>query len=327
MPRPTPLLFILLLLSPLIHAYTSAYKIAKLEPLHKQSPKEPIKLDSKGFMLFTESPRNYSMFVVMTAMGPEFGCEPCRKFESEFKLLTQSWSRTKKSPGRAYFSVLDFKDGQDVYRQLKITAVPIVLHFPPTEGPNGRSIKEAYETYDLNRRGVLAENVASWIESTSGLSIPIRRPWDYTLIGTYTVLALSTLSILSALWRNISTLLSSKKPWMVFSLGLIVLFCSGHMWNSIRGAPYVGNRNGKPEIVAPGFQSQFVLESQIVAFLYAVSSLVFIMLAVWIPKMPAGGAVQKVGIYATVGAFLVVYSLLLKLFKVKNGGYPFALLL
>lgn len=35
---------------------------------------------------------------------------------------------------------------------------------------------------------------------------------------------------------------------------------------------------------------------------------------------------QRVGVYLWLGMLVVVFSLLMKLFKMKNGGYPFSLL-
>ena len=35
---------------------------------------------------------------------------------------------------------------------------------------------------------------------------------------------------------------------------------------------------------------------------------------------------QRIGVYLWLGMLIVVFSLLFKLFKLKNGGYPFGLL-
>lgn len=42
---------------------------------------------------------------------------------------------------------------------------------------------------------------------------------------------------------------------------------SGHMWNHIRGPPYIIAQNGKISYIAPGFSSQIGIESQIVAII------------------------------------------------------------
>jgi len=60
--------------------------------------------------------------------------------------------------------------------------------------------------------------------------------------------------------------LQNRNLWAAISLFTIILFCSGHMFNHIRGSPYIGN-DGKGGIsyFAGGFQNQYGLESQIVA--------------------------------------------------------------
>jgi hypothetical protein len=39
------------------------------------------------------------------------------------------------------------------------------------------------------------------------------------------------------------------------------------MWNQIRGTPYIGVRDGQPSFLAPDYQSQFGVETQIIGFL------------------------------------------------------------
>ena len=46
-----------------------------------------------------------------------------------------------------------------------------------------------------------------------------------------------------------------------------MLMCSGHMWNHIRMPPYLGMQNGKPQLFANGFGSQYVAETQLIGVL------------------------------------------------------------
>lgn len=60
----------------------------------------------------------------------------------------------------------------------------------------------------------------------------------------------------------------NRNIWASISLLAILLFTSGHMFNHIRHAPYVaGDGHGGISYFANGFQSQFGLETQIVAAL------------------------------------------------------------
>lgn len=114
------------------------------------------------------------------------------------------------------------------------------------------------------------------------------------------------------------------------------------MFNYIRKVPYVAN-DGKGGIsyFAGGFQNQFGLETQIVAamckysrpialtrcakltvMLDGVLSFATISLALKVPRM-ANAQSQQIAVFVWAGVILVMYSFLLSVFRVKNGGYPF----
>lgn len=60
----------------------------------------------------------------------------------------------------------------------------------------------------------------------------------------------------------------NRNIWASLSLIAILLFTSGHMFNHIRKVPYVtGDGRGGVSYFAGGFQSQYGLETQIVAAL------------------------------------------------------------
>ncbi|KAJ3067011.1 oligosaccharyl transferase subunit ost3/OST6 [Podochytrium sp. JEL0797] len=316
-------LFLLSLVA-LVSAYSSDYKVAKINKLAAEHPDLPITLDTKTFNLVTETPRNYSMFVVLTAVGDQFQCAPCKLFAEEIKLVTSALH--KKGPkGQAYFGVLDFAIGKEVFHKYKLTSVPFVYHFPPTEGPNKRTIKEEFEIYDLNRLGTKAEDFTFWVEKHAGVKIQVRRPIDYKVYGSYALFTIGTLGSLFVLRTQILAFLSEKRLWQMMSLSFIVIFCSGYMWNQIRGPPFIGSDNGKPKIFADGFQNQFVAESQIVGVLYGLISVFFVLLYTQVPKIQSPAA-QRTATFVLAALFIVSYSALLRVFKFKNGGYPFTLL-
>ncbi|KAJ3264569.1 oligosaccharyl transferase subunit ost3/OST6 [Chytriomyces hyalinus] len=314
---------LLALLSLTCTAYSSEYKITRLNKALAENPAVPIVFDSKTFAVATETPRNYSLFVVLTAEGKEFQCQPCQLFAQEVLLITQELH--KRGPkNQVFFGVLDFAAGRDIFHKYKLTSVPFVYHFPPTEGPNKRVIKDEYEVYDLNRQGTKAEDFAFWVERHSGIKIAVRRPIDYQLYASYAFFGVTVLASLFMLQNQIIAFLSEKRLWQMMSLSMIVIFCSGYMWNQIRGAPFIGGNQGKPEFFAGGFQNQFVIESQIVGLLYGAISVFFVILYTQVPRIQ-NPAAQKTATFIVATLFVVTYSLLLKVFKFKNGGYPFAL--
>lgn len=93
------------------------------------------------------------------------------------------------------------------------------------------------------------------------------------------------------------------------------------MWNVIRGPPYAG----RDEIFAKGFSQQFVAESQSVGILYALIAIAFTGLITRVPAAQNEN-VQRFTAYFFLMAFLGLLSVLVSVFKIKNGGYPFRLL-
>jgi oligosaccharyltransferase complex subunit gamma len=188
-------------------------------------------------------------------------------------LLVAGW-RKNQQPCSLFFATLDFKDGQDVFRQMQLRSVPIILLYPPTEGPyvapmpeivaSSQKIPEigAPETYDLQRRGALAEDLAKWLETTSMLhpKIAIRRPLDYARILT-TILVLGVLAATGkVVFKNFGGVFQAKALWLVLSELIIIVMISGYMWNQIRTPPYMGKT-----LWAEGFSSQYVAETQVMA--------------------------------------------------------------
>jgi oligosaccharyltransferase complex subunit gamma len=114
------------------------------------------------------------------------------------------------------------------------------------------------------------------------------------------------------------------------------------MFNHIRKVPYVvSDGKGGVSYFAGGFQNQFGLETQIVAAMcmchlsqsiygeYAdfvaldgVLAFATISLALKVPRI-ADPRSQQIAIFVWGGVLLCMYSFLLSVFRIKNGGYPF----
>lgn len=94
-------------------------KIDRLKQL-SAADKGVITLNSELFDEFTSKPRNYSITVLLTAMGSQFQCSPCKEFDPEYRLIAKTW-RKQPEADRHYFALLDFADGQDIYQRVNTT--------------------------------------------------------------------------------------------------------------------------------------------------------------------------------------------------------------
>lgn len=174
---------------------------------------------------------------------------------------------------------------------MQLKSVPLVVHFPPTEGPYAKKLSgnQQYEVYDLQRKGVAAEDIARYIEQITGtrvssdenqsfpcenerslspllfFQITITRPTDWSKIITFGIVGLVLFALGIIAYRNFAFIFSNRMLWAFISVAWIATMTSGFMWNQIRQPPFTGVRDGKPEVFAPGFSNQFVLETQIMS--------------------------------------------------------------
>ncbi|KAI4140178.1 MAG: hypothetical protein LQ340_007914 [Diploschistes diacapsis] len=97
------------------------------------------------------------------------------------------------------------------------------------------------------------------------------------------------------------------------------------MFNHIRKVPYMaGDGRGGINYFAGGFSNQWGMETQIVAAMYGILAFATISLALKVPRI-ADSKQQQVAVILWGVVMLGMYSFLLSVFRIKNGGYPFHL--
>ncbi|OTA87396.1 hypothetical protein M434DRAFT_399488 [Hypoxylon sp. CO27-5] len=286
----------------------------------------PLKLNDASYKKLTSAPRDYSVAVLLTAMDARFGCQLCSDFQPEWDVLAKSWIKgDKNGESRLIFGTLDFSNGRETFISLGLQSAPVLLFFQPTTGPHAASTVEAIR-YDFSGPQT-AEKVHEWIARhlPDRPHPPVSRPINY--IG-WVVAMVSTLGIAGVFfkaWPYILPIIQNRNVWAGLSLIGILMFTSGHMFNQIRKVPYVaGDGRGGISYFAGGFQSQFGLETQIVAFIYGILSFATISLAVKAPRT-RDPKMQQLTVIVWGAVLVLMYSFLLSVFRVKNAGYPFKL--
>lgn len=263
--------------------------------------------------------------MLLTALEARFGCQLCRDFQPEWELLAKSWTKAdKKGESRLVYGTLDFTDGKGTFQSLGLQTAPVLLFFHPTIGPYAVA-ETGPIRYDFTNGPQSAEQVRSWIAR----HLPdrphpeVQRPVNYMLYIALTTMFLGAISFISVAWPYIAPLVQNRNVWAAISLILILLFTSGHMFNHIRKVPYVaGDGRGGVSYFAGGFSNQYGLETQIVAAMYGLLSFATISLALKVPRM-ADPRTQQVAVLIWGGVIFLMYSFLLSVFRIKNGGYPF----
>lgn len=131
----------------------------KVEQLMEWSSRRSIfRMNGDKFRKFVKAPpRNYSMIVMFTALQPQRQCSVCRQANEEYQILANSWRYSSAFCNKLFFGMVDYDEGTDVFQQLNMNSAPTFMHFPSKGRP-----KRA-DTFDLQRIGFAAEQLAKWI--------------------------------------------------------------------------------------------------------------------------------------------------------------------
>ncbi|KAK4948699.1 oligosaccharyl transferase subunit ost3/OST6 [Elasticomyces elasticus] len=297
----------------------------------KQASSAPFELDEKGYNELTTAPRDYSLAVLLTALDARYACGICREYDPEWKILGRSWQKgDKNGENRLLLSTLDFDQGRNIFMKascsfssMQLQTAPVLLFFPPTVGPNAKADGSPVRFDFLGPQ--TAEGTHSWLlrQLPAGDYPGIQRPINYGKIAVTITILLGAFTLLTVTYPYILPVIQNRNLWAGISLILIMLFTSGHMFNHIRRVPYVAN-NGRGGIsyFAGGFQNQFGMETQIVAAMYALLAFAAINLALRVPRIK-DARTQQVAVIIWATVLFGMYSFLMSVFRIKNGGYPF----
>ena len=132
------------------------------------------------------SPKNYSMIVMFTALSSQRQCAICKQAYDEYTLVANSHRYSNNfASNKLFFSMVDFDEGPDVFQVMKLNSAPVFMHFPAKGKP------KKLDTMDLQRVGFGADAIAKWIQERSDVQIRVFRPPNYT--GTVAFLMLFAL--------------------------------------------------------------------------------------------------------------------------------------
>ena len=295
----------------------------KVEQLTEWSLKKPvIRLNFDKFKHFVKSaPRNYSIVVMLTALSQQRDCQICKPANDEYQIVAQSWRYSAQFSNKLFFAMVDFDEAPDVFKMLNTASAPQFIMF----GRKGKP-KQA-DHFDMSRVGFSAEQISKWINDRADISIKIFRPPNYSGLLLVVLLVLMIASLLY-LKRDNLEFLYNKTTWSLITIGCILVFISGQMWNQIRGPPLV-HRNpqtGQVGFFAGGHGYQFIAETYIVFAIYGsiVAGMIMLNEA---PKFVNEGTKKKIIAISGLGMVTIFFSMILSIFRSKYQGYPYSLFL
>ncbi|KAI0093954.1 oligosaccharyl transferase subunit OST3/OST6 family [Irpex rosettiformis] len=278
-----------------------------------------IKLDERTYDSLTASDREWSATIVFTALDTRRKCGPCKQFQPSFEAVAQAWNKVPAtSRNEHFFAIADFDEAPKIFTKLGIQSAPVVHNYPVAEGPRKPAHGKPYpSTYDFSN-GYAPEALAEHLSLYTPVRIPYRPPVDWAKYGTFAATGL----ILTTVARFIFPLLKSRITWAIITIGTILVMTGGHMFVRIRGMPY----SDGPNWIAGGYQSQYGQETQVIALTYGILGGAFLMLTLVAPYQTSKSR-QQLQVWLWSIVIFVMFSVLISLFRVKNRGYPFKLLL
>jgi hypothetical protein len=79
--------------------------------------KSVLRLNGNKFRdLVRNSPRNYSMIVMFTAMSAQRQCAICKQASDEYQLVANSYRYSHHYSNKLFFAMVDFDEGPDVFQ-------------------------------------------------------------------------------------------------------------------------------------------------------------------------------------------------------------------
>lgn len=294
----------------------------KVDQLTEWSLKKPvIRLNFEKFKYYVKSaPRNYTMVVMLTALSANRECQICKPANDEYQIVAQSWRYSAQFNNKLFFAMVDFDEASDVFRMLNTASAPQFIIF----GRKGKP--KAADNLDLPRVGFSAEAITKWIQDRTDISVKLFRPPNYSGL-LLIILLVFMIGGLLYVKRNNLEFLYNKTTWSMITIGLILIFISGQMWNQIRGPPLV-HRNpqtGQIGFFAGGHGYQFIAETYIIFSLYGATVLGMILLNEPIKYTNESG-MKKVMAVGGIAMVTFFFSMTLSIFRSKYQGYPYSLL-
>jgi oligosaccharyltransferase complex subunit gamma len=179
-------------------------------------------------------------------------------------------------------------------------------------------------------RGFDAGALVDFLSKHTPIAIPYTEPVDWS---RYITMATGLLSTLLAV-KFLSSVTHNKWSWAAGTVIVSLVMISGFMFTRIRGVPYTG---GNGNWIAQGYQNQFGQEVQVVSFICkfkivmfsepplmclppdGLLSFAFLMLIMVVPYQSSPHR-QRIQIYLSWFVIIIVYSVLISLFRIKNRG-------
>lgn len=299
-------------------------------------------LNDENYESILNGPRDYHVVALLTSNSPQINCVLCHQISPELEIVADSWvkdhpkgikleeneeetteTKDKKTQAKnIYFFKAEFAESKKLFSLFELNTIPKIFHFKPTKalGPkNFLHEKQEYQFFQGDHKTLML----NWVQDVTGQKITLYVPIDNTKLIIHAIIGFVSMFLLKRYRKYVGKALTSKLSWCIVSLISVLLFTTGYMFNQIRGSPYVlEHADGRTDYFAPGQQTQFGIETQIMSFVYGVLSILVIILIKRAPEIK-NDSISLILVSVVSLLIFVLFSLLLSIFGLKGMGFPY----
>ena len=306
-------------------------RLENLKALAARSSNGMIELDDSTYEYFAiDKPRDYNLFIFLTANHPRYKCTVCPETDQQVTEVAKEYGNTiarSATEKDTFFVKVDFEKAHQVFTDYQLQTVPIFFYVSKRDSMgDGKSI------YDIPIReryafpeATTVDTIAEWVSFKSGTKVVI--PKSMFMVYTMTILLFAGLAALvPSLINSLDTfwlpLVQSKKLWIAVSGIVYLCSVSGLMFDIIRDAPWYYNdpRGGGTYYFYPDANQQFVLEGFIVGFLNVACAAALLWTVIGAPKLKTAES-RFIGITGGVMTFCALFWQVRHLYIMKNKWY------
>lgn len=266
--------------------------------------------------------RDYTVALLLSTTNDRFGCHFCNILGPDYHIVASSWRKKNPDGNKLYFVFGEFEECTRSFQKLSLTSVPSFKIYLPNAVPRG--VGSDHLTAEFKSTGNQVGALVGLL-GQQGFHVEIVKPFPWERVFRASMTIIAVLIALVAFWDVFKRIITSRQPWIAFSVVTVLLFTAGQMFNITRGTPLLGQDNGKIVYFQSGFGNQLAIETQIIAILYAVLSFLTISLIAKVPRITNPKVQLGVAVALALSVY-VGYSYFIAIYRVKYYGYPYGLL-
>ncbi|XP_060061836.1 magnesium transporter protein 1-like [Erinaceus europaeus] len=299
-----------------------AEKVRQLMGLTKKN--RVIRMNDDMFSHFVlDSPRNYSVIVMLTTLQRFKTCTTCEYAVGEFQNLVNIWQGSGVFTNEVFFALLDYDESPESFQILQLGPVTTLIHIP------AKRKFTVDDIYNWKERGIIAKQMSNWveerIEKRKG-SPRIRQPQQSQMIYHKHVMLGTSLALITGLvylltWNR--NFIFSRSLVAVLAVCFVNVMTAGQMWTYIKGAPYAqwNPHTGHTHYIHRVSYSQFTAEVYVVS-LFNMWITLGILLIDKAATSPMNIMVRKIMSLTGICLVVIFFCWLLYLFRIKRPDYP-----